>query len=119
MHAQQTRSICWNSTFSTSEYFKLLEGLLPDHVVEGPEHPDFVVVSSVGLHTLEKLLGVVQDFGCWMHLEGHERPDRGSFPSSIAGPLDFEHVVGEVLAETQVIGRRFGSKLRRGNELDL
>ena len=93
--------------------------LLPDHVVEGPEHPDFVVVSSIGLHTLEKLLGVVQDFGCWMHLEGHERPDRGSLPSSIAGPLDFEHVVGEVLAETQVIGRGFWSKLRRGNELDL
>lgn len=45
-----------------------------------------------------------------VHLEGFERPYLGVSPALFAGPLDRQHVVGEVLAEAQlgaILGFRF------------
>ena len=56
----------------------------------------------VGLHALEDLLRVVQHRGRRVQRERAVGLDPGVVPARVGGPLDGEHVVGEVDAEARV-----------------
>jgi len=71
------------------------------HVELGAEHAGTTVGALEGLHALEALDSVVEDGGGRAHLEVVEGNDARDAPAVLSVPVDFEHVVAEVLAEDQ------------------
>ena len=91
----------------------------PTHVVHGAEQLDGAVCGAVGFQTLEDLLGVMEDLGGWVDLEGGIGDDAGVMPALTLVIVHHKHVVGHILAEDQLGGVRLLLPLLGAGDLDL
>lgn len=62
-----------------------------------------VVSSAVSLHALKDLLSIVEHDGSRVQLKGAVGDDAGVVPAFALGVVHDEHMVGELLAEAQIV----------------
>lgn len=89
------------------------------HIHIRPEHADASVDAAVRFHALEQFDGVVQHLGGRMNDEILHGCDFRALPAAqVAMPRHLHHVIGEDLAEAQIVGVRFRLQLMRLGESD-
>src|SRR5205807_1367815 len=90
----------------------------PLHVLLWPKEPDRAVPAAEGLEPLEQRLAVMQD-GCGrVEREGRVRLDARVVPALLFLEVGDEHVVGEDVAEGEVLVLRLFLAVRRLRDPD-
>jgi len=69
------------------------------HVELRTEHARTTVRATESLHTFEAFNSIVEDRGCRAHFEVMERNDARNSPTFLEVPINFKHVITEILTE--------------------